>query len=277
VDEREDAHRSALVGRTGVTAFQDALATLTAVPGRAEPGDAQGTAAAFPNDPKDPPAERLDDVCTRLLADLRKRCPGLVPDDPLPAGTPGSVVPVAAGQAGQLVGTAIAQAVSMSAAGRLPAQQPPPSAVLWRDGIDSLLVQVSGISVKLQAGVVAVIIPVACDQLTGDDGPGASGGTGTVVVQIHVGMPDRPTGMLAATPERPDGPEVVVERWGVALTALAWRGLLDAAGGVAAAAGKDTDGTPLVPVALVASADGLAVLPQARQPFDRILPGKVVR
>lgn len=268
--EREEADQPAPAGRADVSAFQDALATLTAATGPAEPGT-----AAAPADPKAPPPGALDDVCTRLLADLRKRCPGLVPDDPLPAGTPGSVVPVAAGEAGQLITTAIAQAVSESAAGRVPAQPPPASVVLWRDGIDSLLVQVSGISVKLQPGAVMVIIPVACDQLASDDG--SPGGAGTVVVEIHVGMPGRPTGLLAAAPARPDGPDVVVERWGAALIALAWRGLLDAAGGVAAAAGKDTDGAPLVPVALVASADGLAVLPQARQSFDRILPGKVIR
>ncbi len=248
--ERDEADQPPADGRAGVAAFRDALATLTGPTGPAEPRTAARSA-----DPEGPLPGALDDACARLLADLRKRCPGLVPDDPLPAGTPGSVVPVAAGAAGQLIGIAIAQAVSASAAGRVPAPQPPASAVLWRDGIDSLLVEVSGISVKLQPGVVMVIIPVACDQLTSDDG--SPGGTGTVVVEIHVGMPDRPTGMLAATPARPDGPDVVVEGWGTALA--------------------DTDGTPLVPVALVASAGGLAILPQARQSFDRILPGKVIR
>jgi hypothetical protein len=248
-----------------VTIFERALDALARSPAGEPPAGEADPGA---------PAPRTDDVCLRLLAEIRKRCPGLVPDDPLPPGTPGAVVPVAAGDVGTLIGTAIGEAVARAATGRLPVPGRPPSAVLWRDGVDSLLVQVAAISVKPQQGVLAVIIPVACDQLI--DATGAPG-TGAVVVEIHVGTPDRPTGMLAATPDRPDGPPVVVERWGNALTAVAWRGVLDAAGGVAAAAGRDTDGAPLVPVALVAGGSGIAVLPQARQSFDRERPGQVAR
>lgn len=246
-----------------MTIFEEAFATLAGTGGPGSAAEPDGDRAG----------SRIDAVCTRLLAELRQRCPGMIPADPLPPGTPGAVVPVAAGDAGRLIVTAVAEAVAVAATGRVPAPQQPPVPVVWRDGVDSLLVLVPQISVKPQLGVVQVIIPVACDQLAVD----GSDGTGTVVVELHVGTPDRPTGMLAATPQRPDGPPAVVERWGPALTAVAWRALLDAAGGVAAAAGVDTDGAPLVPVALVASGDGLAVLPQARQSIDRRLPGRVIR
>jgi len=254
-----------------VSAFRVALDSLAAAehPGHACPPDPAGH-------PGTGGPASVDEVCKQLLAQLRKRCPGLaLPTDPLPAGQPGAVVPVSADQVGVLIGASIADQVTVSASGRLPGQgAPPPPAVLWRDGIDSLLVKVADISVKLSDGVVLVIIPVMCDQLR--DAAGAPA-TGAVVVELHVGTADRPTGMFAATPERPDGPPVVVQRWGAALTALAWRALLEAAAGIAAAAGRDADGSPLVPVALVASGQGLAVLPQARHPFDRQLPGQAVR
>jgi hypothetical protein len=85
-----------------------------------------------------------------------------------------------------------------------------------------------------------------------------------------MGTADRPAGLFAAAPSRPDGPAVVTERWADALTALAWRALLDAVAGVAAAAGRDTDGSPLIPAAIAATANGLMVQTQARHPFDRV-------
>lgn len=250
------------------SAFREAIDRLKAAPDE-PPKSVPGAGAASGAPIAGAPAA-LDDVCQRLLDDLRKRCPGLVPADPLPPGTAGSVVPVQPDQVGVLLRTAVAHVIALSTTGRPPAQdQPPPPAVLWRDNIDSLLVHIGRISVKLSDGVIMMIIPVGCDQLPD--------GAGTVIVEIHSGTPERPTGMLAATPNRPEGPDVVVDRWAGALTALAWQALLELASGVAAAAGSDTDGTPLIPVALAASSGGLAVLPQARHPFDRELPAPIVR
>jgi hypothetical protein len=96
-----------------------------------------------------------------------------------------------------------------------------------------------------------------------------------VTVDFVVGTPSRPTGLLAASTE-PRGPRVVVRRWGEALTALAWQAVLDATGGVAAAAGADRDGSVLIPVVLTASRDGIAVVGQARHEIDRVRRGQVV-
>ncbi|MGZ6671176.1 MAG: hypothetical protein ACXVFM_02370, partial [Solirubrobacteraceae bacterium] len=57
---------------------------------------------------------------------------------------------------------------------------------------------------------------------------------------------------------------------------LAWQALLDSAAGVAAQAGVDTDGTPLVATALAAGKDRVEVIPQARHPFDRVLRPRAV-
>jgi hypothetical protein len=40
--------------------------------------------------------------------------------------------------------------------------------------------------------------------------------------------------------------------------------------GIAAAAGRDTDGSPLIPAAVSATQKGLMVQTQARHPFDRL-------
>lgn len=216
----------------------------------------------------------VDEVCASLLKQLRARCPGLIPADPLPPGTTGAVVPVTPAALGPLVVTAAQQATEELAPGPGPAlTRRLPESVLWRDGIDSLLVHLATIGVWLGDGTVTVAVPVACDQLV--DAQGAPQ-TLPVTVMFVVGTRDRPTGMFAATPHRPDGPAVVVERWGEPLTALAWRALLDAAAGVAAAAGQDSDGAPLVPTAMAAMPDGLLVQTQARHPFDRDLVGRAV-
>jgi len=216
----------------------------------------------------------VDEVCASLLKQLRARCPGLIPADPLPPGTTGAVVPVTPAALGPLVITAAQQATAESAPGGGPVVTSRlPDSALWRDGIDSLLVHLGTIGVSLGNGTVTVAVPVACDQMV--DAKGAPQSL-PVTVMFVIGTRDRPTGMFAATPHRPDGPAVVVERWGESLTALAWRALLDAAAGVAAAAGQDSDGAALIPTAMVATPDGLLVQTQARHPFDRDVVGRAV-
>jgi hypothetical protein len=206
-----------------------------------------------------PPLEgRIEDVCRRLLDVVRERAPQLLPPDPLPAGRLGAPVPVVRDQLPQLVAAAaVTAAVGWTERERAPA-------VVWREGADALLVDVGAVTATTSTGWVVVRIPVACDQLPDR--------RGEVEVPFAVGSPDRPAGLLAATETTPRGPAVVVARWRDALVALAWRALLDAVAGLAAQSGRDVDGSPLVPVALVATDAGLAVLPQARHPFDRLPP-----
>jgi hypothetical protein len=212
-------------------------------------------------EPDTPGAEAVGQDCAALLKDLRARCPGLVPADPLPPGGVGAVVPVTPAALGPLVVAAAGQALPSAQTGGTA-----PGAVLWQQGVDALLVRITAITTAVGDGWVMVTIPVTCDQIQDPEGSLSQ----PVTVTFVMGTADRPAGLFAAAPVRPDGPAVVVERWADALTALAWRALLDTVAGIAAAAGRDTDGSPLIPVAVAATGKGLLVQTQARQPFDRI-------
>ncbi len=210
-------------------------------------------------------ASPVDQTCQALLRVLRLRCPNILPADDLSAGTVAPPVPVPAGTATTLLITAMQQAVAAAATGRVP---PPdadlPTVALWQEGADALVVEIGQSKVGITDGEIGVYLPVRCDQLPN--------GSGMVSLRFVVGTADRPTGLFAAT-SLPDGPPVVVGRWGDALTALAWKAVLDVAHGVASNAGRDADGAGLVPVALVAAQAGLVVLPQARHPIDRVVNG----
>jgi hypothetical protein len=70
-----------------------------------------------------------------------------------------------------------------------------------------------------------------------------------------------------ATQRRPRGPAIVVDTWGDAIVAFAWKLVLDLVTGLAGATGKDTRGNRLVPVELEATREGLAIVPMARHRF----------
>lgn len=189
-----------------------------------------------------PPPEQ----CKRLLAELRKNCPGLIPPDPLGAGQVGPEIPVDPRAAASLV-----QAALRPTRGE---------ALLLRDGDNELLVEVAKIELRFGDGIVIVAIPVRCDQVR----------RAIVQVPFAVGSSKRRAGLIAATESAPRGPLVVTEIWGEALTALAWQALLGVSAALAAEAGRDVDGAGLIPVGLTATEGGLRILTMARHPFDRI-------
>jgi hypothetical protein len=210
----------------------------------------------------------LELECRALLALLRKRCPGLLPEEPLEPGAVSAPIPVKPTEARTLVAVAAQQSVLEAVGARVPSDpQQLPSVALWQEGPDALMIDVAQIDVRIVEGLITVAIPVICDQLPR--------GRGVVEVDFVVGTPDRPTGLLAAATE-PRGERVVVRRWGDALTALAWQSVLGSIGGVAAAAGVDRDGASLIPTALTATRAGLGILVQARHQMDRVRPGRVV-
>jgi hypothetical protein len=244
--------------RAAAADFRGALARLDSeLAGLDVPADAGRSAAGRSA------TSPIDASCKALLAVVGKRCPGLLPADDLPPGDVAAPVPIPADAASALLVTALRQSVATAVTGRIP---PPdaqlPTTVLWEEGPDALLVFVGSSKVQIGDGEVTVSLPVRCDQLTR--------GSGVVTVHLAVGTPERPAGLLAATSTFPQGPPVVVRRWADALTALAWTALLEVARGVARHSGRDIDGTSLVPVALVASPQGLSVLPQARHTIDRV-------
>jgi hypothetical protein len=207
----------------------------------------------------------LDERCAALIKRVRAICPGVIPDEPLTAGTPSPPVPVDGKEYGVLVQVAARQGVAIAALGRLPAGDAElPGVVVWENGGASLAVGLDELAVEVTDGEILVTVPVFCDQLPDR--------RAEVKILFAVGSRARPAGLLAATPAEPRGPRVVIAAWGEQLTALAWQALLDTASGVAGSAGTDTDGTPLVATAFAAGAGSIEVQPQARHPFDR-LPG----
>jgi hypothetical protein len=192
-----------------------------------------------------------------MLEIIRRNCPGLVPPDPLDPGGLAPEVPVGRRTVQELVTTAALFAVGLLGDDGRPRGE----AVVWAEHDRELLVLVAKVQVRLAPGVVAVAIPVRCEEI----------GDAEVHVTFAVGSPDRPAGLLVATEERPRGPQVVVNLWGEALVAFAWKVLLDVAAHVAFAAGDDKDGQRLVPAAISAGKDGITVLPQARHGFNRVI------
>lgn len=255
--ERSDRHtfRS---GAAAVVAAWDVAAGLIDPP-TGEPFPGEPTYLTRPPGSRPPGSrprkdDRHEQQCRQLLETLRKHCPDLAPPGPpSKPGQPADVVHIDGRTVEVLV-----RAAATGAAG-LPIGDDGAAGVLWVDGPSSLWIDVARTTSKVTSGVIAITVPVRCDQ------------TGNTLVHMTfaVGTVDRPLGLVAATENRPRGPREVVDIWGDALIAFGWQVVLDIAAGTAAHAGDDLDGAPLIPAALAASGDGLAVLPQARHAFDR--------
>jgi hypothetical protein len=193
-------------------------------------------------------------VSAALAADLRRLNPRLFNPTPLPAGTHAREVAITAKDLVPLVRQAALAASGIDAA----AQRE--QAVLWRHGGSELLVWPGRLQTRLADGMVALSLPVQCNQ----------SGEATVHVSFAVGSRARPAGLVAATDERPRGPAAVVDLWGEPLLAFAWQVLLSLVTHIAAEAGRDEDGVPLIPASLTALPAGITVLPMARHAFDRV-------
>ncbi len=129
---------------------------------------------------------------------------------------------------------------------------------VWVNGDSQLAVSLDRIRLDTGHGLIHVTIPVRCDQ------------TGAVEVEVlfAVGSGEQPAGMFASTHRQPRGPAAIVDTWGEALVAHAWQCVLGMISGVAGAVGRDDRGNVLVPAELVASPDGLRILPMARHRFS---------
>jgi len=148
----------------------------------------------------------------------------------------------------------------ITTAARRAAGLPPTSQrgeVLWVKGDSQLAVGLTDYEVTTADGLVIIAFPVRSDQ-TGREG---------VRVTFACGSEAQPAGLYAATHPRPQGPAVVVEAWGEHLVVFAWQCLLGVVAGLAGAVGRDNDGNVLVPAEIIASADGLAIVPMARHRF----------
>jgi hypothetical protein len=169
----------------------------------------------------------------------------VLPPEPIPHGKVGPELPFEPDEVTRL---AVAAAVEGGA-----------PAVVWSKDGSELLVLAGKVRVQLGAGLVLVTIPVQC----------AEAGSAMIQVPFAVGDERRPAGLLVATEERPRGPAAVVDLWGEALIAFAWRILLGIATQASAASGTDESGAGLIPAAITARPDGLSVQTMARFGFDR--------
>ena len=198
--------------------------------------------------------DEVSEECARLLEQIKLRCPDLLPAAPLDAGTVGPEIPLNPDELQKLASVAVVSAAGLPTGTR--ADQ-----VVWSQGGNELLVLLAKVQVRLSDGIALVLIPASCDEER----------EALVTVAFAVGDDRRPAGLLAATENRPRGPGAVVDLWGDALTAFAWRVLLLVSTGVAGHVGQDVDGAPLVPAGLTANGNGLRILTMARHTFDRVV------
>lgn len=199
----------------------------------------------------DPDEEQRRRRCERLLAQLRRQCPDLLPTGTSPPrpGELASAVELGRDALDALLREALTPA-------------PDETLVVWRDGDSEVLLHAGRTRVAMREGIVAVALLLECEE---------TGGPVEVVVPFGVGSEERPAGMIAATERRPRGPAVLIDRWGEPIIATAWQALLDIAAVAAANEGDDTDGEPLRAAALLAGRDRLSVVPQARHEFERAI------
>jgi hypothetical protein len=181
--------------------------------------------------------------CLKMLEVIRERCPGVLPAAPVPPGQVAAVLPVDQAQLRTLL--TVSAAVALGA----PMTADKPAPVVWTDGSAELLVDPSGVTLDTGDGIARIRVPVRCNET----------GPVTVTVTFAVGSTNRPAGFVAATHSRPDGPEVIVARWGEAIVALAWHSLITASAGLAGVSGADADGQPFVPAGIQATPQGIAI------------------
>ncbi len=132
------------------------------------------------------------------------------------------------------------------------------SVVVFVEGDSELAVEIGAVRIAMADGRVDLQLPVRCDQT----------GSSLVLVTFAVGMRGQPAGVYASTLRRPIGPALVIDTWGDALVAFAWRILLTLTSQLAGAVGKDARGNVLVPADLSATREGLTVLPMGRFRFS---------
>ena len=129
-------------------------------------------------------ADPITAECQELLLALKDRCPGVLSPDPLPPGGLGPLLPVPPDQADQLYRLMARQLSGLPDVQTDPASPPAPGIVVWSRGDDELGIVVEKIATRLADGVIAVDIPVVCDEI----------GDGMVRVRFAVGRKDRPAG-----------------------------------------------------------------------------------
>src|SRR6478735_12426893 len=126
--------------------------------------------------------------------------------------------------------------------------------VVWTLGSSELLLHTDQLTIAISTGLVAIGIPVECDQAD----------PATISVPLAVGTTKQVRGLFASTLDAPVGPPVITGIWADALAAFAYECLVTLAQHIAAQAGKDPAGRVLVPAAVAAERGLLLVKSMAR-------------
>jgi hypothetical protein len=126
--------------------------------------------------------------------------------------------------------------------------------VVWQRDGSELWVDVGTTTIACAEGLVTIGVDVGCDEI----------GRTRISVPIGVGSSQALAGLVMATIDRLDGPELVTARWSEAITAFAWESLVELARRLAAQTGNDKAGLPLIPGAIGASRAVLLIQPMSR-------------
>jgi hypothetical protein len=129
--------------------------------------------------------------------------------------------------------------------------------ILWDSGEDRLVVHIDRSSVAVGDGFIDTVIAVQCDETQ----------LASVVATFVTATMNRPAGFIFATEDRPRGPALIVDRWGDALVALAWRALVHVAASIAGGGGRDAYDRAFVASTVIATPDGLLVVPMVPHRF----------
>jgi hypothetical protein len=127
--------------------------------------------------------------------------------------------------------------------------------VVWVAGNDELLVRLDQTRLTCAPGFITISLFVECDEVRD---------TQRIDIAFAVGSPQRPTGLVMSTFDRPQGPAAITNTWSASLTAFAWEVLVTTAQQLAAGVGRDASKRPLVPGTIAADTDLLLIGAMAR-------------
>ncbi|MGY1642010.1 hypothetical protein ACI782_12895 [Geodermatophilus sp. SYSU D00703] len=138
-------------------------------------------------------------------------------------------------------------------------QRIPEGWAVWRDLDSEVALDVGRTRVALLQGFVVCGLRMRCDQVMD---------TSELTVPLATGTETEPSGLIMTGELAARGIPLLVDAWGEVAVVGCWTAVVDVASKVAAAAGTDIRGGPLLPGAVWTADDVFTVVPQARHAID---------
>ena len=214
------------------------------------------------NDAIDNLANKVSKECRRLLKRIRKHCPDQFPQSPLDEGEISAPIHINKKSLTTLFRLAL-QPVKSSKNGD-PNTEPKNEPIVWQLDEAQVLFYPAKTQVEITDGLILVGIVLETEQT----------GQATLTVAFATGRNGLLSGTVMTTEERPRGPELLVDIWGDAVIAAAYDAVLQVTNGIAAEVGNDRKGQVLRAGAIVATKEGLGVIPQAYHSFENTIRGQ---